>query len=487
MAVDVTGIDGIVVREDGTCIAGEVITDSVNSDAPHRDAIQIIPPGNPYAGPIIRHVEIRDCRIQSSGQLQGIFLGDGLLEGCWITDNVIDTRSQHHITLSILSGTIRGNRDSAGNLVPVRLNPLRIGGNPDGVYNVWIMTFSGEMQYRSAAGIVRDGTLDHVTDRRFVETRAGDVYLYDFDLAGFRAAAAGFSGDLRELAQQFGSITGVTNMSKTGQVFDATIQLGLPEGIELPVSIAFNNPGAIVDAGNGFDGELPYKEWLPHMIGRRTDLLRFRRPEDGIRAMAIILQNYQRRGLNTVRKMISRWAPCKGAGADNSCEQTDNYVRRVANAVGVSPDATVAVLDYKVIRAMVGEMIAVEGNRMEPYSDEVIRSGLRSAGIPMASERPLEVKPAATSAERKGAIVIGTGGAGSLLITALMQLGLSQEEAQLVADGAGQALQSAQQLSTSVDWLFWLTLANTVCLIGIGVGAWWWYRGRCLAGEMGLR
>jgi len=112
---------------------------------------------------------------------------------------------------------------------------------------------------------------------------------------------------------------------------------------------------------------------------------------------------------------------------------------------------------------------------------------LRAAGIPMASERPLEVKPAATSAERKGAIVIGTGGAGSLLITALMQLGLSQEEAQLVADGAGQALQSAQQLSTSVDWLFWLTLANTVCLIGIGVGAWWWYRGRCLAGEMGLR
>lgn len=54
--------------------------------------------------------------------------------------------------------------------------------------------------------------------------------------------------------------------------------------------------------------------------------------ELGVRAAAKQLLAYERRGLNTVRKMISTWAP-------STENDTDAYVRAVASALAVAADA----------------------------------------------------------------------------------------------------------------------------------------------------
>ena len=178
----------IHVRQDGQVVAGKRIIDRSGSKAAHRDAIQIIPQGQ-YAGGIISDVEIRNNIIESNGFLQGVFCSDGGIRQGWITDNQIDTRSAHKVSVCMFSGRIANNRNSQGDLVPVQLYPLRIGGNEDGRFNVYVLSFvNAAYQYAPVSEIVKDGTLGHVTDYRFGEFRNdNDVYLVDFDLDAFVA------------------------------------------------------------------------------------------------------------------------------------------------------------------------------------------------------------------------------------------------------------------------------------------------------------
>ena len=78
----------------------------------------------------------------------------------------------------------------------------------------------------------------------------------------------------------------------------------------------------------------PENSWLGLDTDKPSDgrFCRFKSPEWGIRAMARILRNYQKRdgqagvggpGIDTVQEIIHRWAP----PVEN---QTDAYVRKVA-------------------------------------------------------------------------------------------------------------------------------------------------------------
>lgn len=114
-----------------------------------------------------------------------------------------------------------------------------------------------------------------------------------------------------------------------------------------------NNPGNI-RWGDDWQGLVPKSE--------RTDksFCQFTAPEYGIRAMIIILRNYEKKhGLNTVRKIINRWAP----PVEND---TEAYINSVAKQVGVDADKVIDVTDSRVMIPLL-EAIITHENGSQPY------------------------------------------------------------------------------------------------------------------------
>lgn len=91
----------------------------------------------------------------------------------------------------------------------------------------------------------------------------------------------------------------------------------------------------------------------------------------GIRAMAMILKNYQKRhGLRTVAQMIERWAP----SAENDSRA---YANHVASDIGVRVHEQLD-LTPENLYSMVYAMIKHE-NGMQPYCPGVIVCGIELA------------------------------------------------------------------------------------------------------------
>ncbi len=280
------------------------------------------------------------------------------------------------------------------------------------------------------------------------------------------------------------------NNAKKTEIFDPVTAFGFPNSDAVTAPILFNNPCA-VKKYESWQGEVP-RESRPEFMSdkRRPDLLRFVSPEWGIRCACRILQNKQRQNTKSVRQLISSWAPSVGKNADNTSEQTENYIQHVARRMNVEPDQVISVLDYATIKPMILAMIEVENGWNMPYSDQTIDTGLMLSGIAMPNEEPVKVKPATQSGERKGAVVIGSGAVigGSTTITGwLMSQGLTHEQANAVVNGATNAITNVDAISSGMNWVLILLIVNTICWIGAGLGAWWWYRSRQLAGEMLLR
>jgi hypothetical protein len=103
----------------------------------------------------------------------------------------------------------------------------------------------------------------------------------------------------------------------------------------------------------------------------------FLTPEHGLRALAIVLRTYQQRhGLRTVRQLITRWAPPNE-------NQTDVYVRFVAERVGVQPDEAVDLTDRKLMIPFMRAIVRKE-NGVDPYRVEQFHAALDMAGWPPA-------------------------------------------------------------------------------------------------------
>lgn len=131
-----------------------------------------------------------------------------------------------------------------------------------------------------------------------------------------------------------------------------------------PRGIRNSNPGNI-RWGDDWKGLVP--------TAQRTDksFCQFVKPEYGIRAMVIILRNYQRKhGLNTVSGIINRWAPPN----ENN---TQAYINSVAQAVGVSPDHKVDVGDSRIMFPLLEAIIKHE-NGQQPYGFDVF---VRAVGL----------------------------------------------------------------------------------------------------------
>jgi hypothetical protein len=117
----------------------------------------------------------------------------------------------------------------------------------------------------------------------------------------------------------------------------------------------------------------------------------FVNPVYGIRALARLLIGYQDKyGLNTVRKIIGRYAP---PGENN----TGVYLSEVAKGVGVNPDAPINTHTYKHLRPLVEAIIRHEngvgplGTANSWYDEATINEALRMAGV-----KPEAVSPVGT-------------------------------------------------------------------------------------------
>ncbi|HHT2967464.1 TPA: structural protein [Citrobacter koseri] len=127
-----------------------------------------------------------------------------------------------------------------------------------------------------------------------------------------------------------------------------------------------NNPGN-VRWGDDWKGLVPK--------GQRTDkaFCQFSTPEYGIRAMSIILRNYQRKyGLNTVAGIIKRWAPPNE-------NDTQAYINSVAQATGVSPDQKIDTSDSRFMMKLLQAIIKHE-NGSQPYSFDTFVRAVELAG-----------------------------------------------------------------------------------------------------------
>lgn len=134
-----------------------------------------------------------------------------------------------------------------------------------------------------------------------------------------------------------------------------------------PRGIRNNNPGNIRKGSVNWRGLAPAKD--------QTDpaFWIFEAPVWGLRAIAVILQNYQRRdGLKTVRQMINRWAPPEE-------NDTDAYVAKVASSVGEDPDAPVSIDAPGLLRGLVLAIVWHE-NGEQPYAPAVIDQALQMVG-----------------------------------------------------------------------------------------------------------
>lgn len=122
-----------------------------------------------------------------------------------------------------------------------------------------------------------------------------------------------------------------------------------------------NNPGNI---------ERNSTQWEGMAADQSADsrFVVFESPEYGIRAMARILKSYNRRGLVTVSQIIGTWAP------ENE-NDTGAYIDSVAASTGLDKTSVVTEERYPDLIAA----IIKHENGIQPYSDELIKSGVALA------------------------------------------------------------------------------------------------------------
>lgn len=120
------------------------------------------------------------------------------------------------------------------------------------------------------------------------------------------------------------------------------------------------NPGNIRHSRTLWQGEAA--------VQADPDFVTFTAPEWGLRAIAKILLTYQRNGLDTVRKIVGRWAP----PVEND---TTAYVVSVAQAVGVNPDAPLDLTNPGLMGAMIKAIVRHE-NGQQPFSDAQVTRAL---------------------------------------------------------------------------------------------------------------
>ena len=132
-----------------------------------------------------------------------------------------------------------------------------------------------------------------------------------------------------------------------------------------------NNPFNIRQYDQGFLGE----------TGEDSGFVSFEDPMYGVRAADRVLTTYgTKRGINTIRGLINRFAP-------PSENETRNYVNYISDQLGIDPDAEVDLSDPE-MRARILSPMAMMESRSE-YSPGQITEMIEMANAPRQELRPL--------------------------------------------------------------------------------------------------
>lgn len=124
----------------------------------------------------------------------------------------------------------------------------------------------------------------------------------------------------------------------------------------LPRGLRNNNPGNIRRNSDVFQGEKTSSD---------REFKQFKLMAYGYRAIFKILSNYYRNyKLDTIRKMIGRWAP------ENE-NDTDAYVKAVSYYAGIPADDPININDREQMIRIVAGMSKVENGREADMSDVI--------------------------------------------------------------------------------------------------------------------
>ena len=124
----------------------------------------------------------------------------------------------------------------------------------------------------------------------------------------------------------------------------------------LPRGLRNNNPGNIRRNSDVFQGEKTSSD---------REFKQFKSMAYGYRAIFKILSNYYRNyKLDTIRKMISRWAP------ENE-NNTNAYIKAVSDYAGIPVDDTININDREQMIRIVAGMSKVENGREAVMCDVI--------------------------------------------------------------------------------------------------------------------
>ena len=164
----------------------------------------------------------------------------------------------------------------------------------------------------------------------------------------------------------------------------------------LPRGIRNNNPLNIrLDRDNRWQGKVPPKHNSDGAFEQFQD------PIMGLRAAAVLLiAHYDRRHLDTIRKLVGVWAPPNE-------NDTEAYARCVAEESGFGIDDPLDLHDHACLRPILTAMIRVENGR-QPYTDAQIDAALVRAGV-MPPDRSLQQTRTVKGGQVAAAGTIGAG------------------------------------------------------------------------------
>lgn len=151
----------------------------------------------------------------------------------------------------------------------------------------------------------------------------------------------------------------------------------------------FNGDNIIPSVGDS-RGERNNNPLNMNYVGQRNSVLedgkgarfaKFNTPYDGLSATVNQLLRYYDgkttgKKLQTVEDIIKTWAP----SSDNN--DTNGYIKRVSDELGVSPSQTLDLRDPDVMKALMHSMSKVEIGKSLPYSDSLITSAINGTGDP---------------------------------------------------------------------------------------------------------
>jgi hypothetical protein len=131
-----------------------------------------------------------------------------------------------------------------------------------------------------------------------------------------------------------------------------------------PRGIRNNNPGNLIAAPNATGEDFGNNGYR---------YVKFGSAHDGISAMARQLMLDAERGLNDITSLLYKYAGPKGGN------DTQAYIDFVSQRTGYAPNQPLNLHDPDVLANVMREMINMENNKINPYSDEQMRAGINDA------------------------------------------------------------------------------------------------------------